>query len=513
MAQVWQGNYRAPGHQNDRPAVDAPKTVTQSRITSNHRQLADAIHRLRRHHPEQSAGQPIWKWQAATGSVLVGAAIGQFVIDFATGYHLVSATAIILFTIIVIQRIFILVAAIMPPPWSGPRRKARMPEDQLPDYSVLVPLYREAAILPDLVQALAAIDYPSSRLEIIIILEASDTPTLDTAARIELPPTMRVVVVPDRQPRTKPKALNYALAVARGRYIAVYDAEDIPDPQQLRKAAAAFATSDPPVHCVQARLGIYNQRQGWFTRQFSLEYMALFRCLLPALVRLNIPIPLGGTSNHFRRQVLDELCGWDPFNVTEDADLGIRLARAGYRIGLIDSDTMEEAPASWRHWLPQRTRWIKGWMQTYLVHCRRPLELVRDLGLWRALGFHALIGGFLLSVLLHPFFYIMVAMELAQPTPFAAAESTTGRLMIVAAVFNVFGGFTAALLMMCLGALRAGRVRLIGHVIWAPLYWLMISVAAYRALIQLFARPHYWEKTPHHAREAPNTASGLANQR
>jgi glycosyltransferase XagB len=212
------------------------------------------------------------------------------------------------------------------------------------------------------------------------------------------------VTVPNRQPRTKPRALNYALQVARGTLVAVFDAEDIPDADELRRAANAFIEGGPRLACVQAQLAIYNDHESFLTRQFALKYSALFSGLLPALGFLRLPVTLGGTSNHFRRDLLLKIGGWDPFNVTEDADLGIRLARFGYEVSVIDSVTMEEAPASWRNWRGQRTRWIKGWIQTYLVHMRRPLRLWRDLGAWRFAGFQLTIGATILSLLVHPWF-------------------------------------------------------------------------------------------------------------
>jgi cellulose synthase/poly-beta-1,6-N-acetylglucosamine synthase-like glycosyltransferase len=224
---------------------------------------------------------------------------------------------------------------------SNARRALAVPtlsDAELPTYAVLVPLFREAAILPDLVEALAAIDYPRAKLDIALILEESDRPTRAAASRAELPPHMRVIVVPDRQPRTKPRALATALGLTRGELVAVYDAEDIPAVNQLRAAAAAFAREPGRYACLQARLAIYNPRQSWITRHFTLEYAALFHALLPAIVRLGWPVPLSGTSNHFVRAVLDQ-CQWDPFNVTEDAELGIRLTRRGGGIGLLDSDT------------------------------------------------------------------------------------------------------------------------------------------------------------------------------
>jgi cellulose synthase/poly-beta-1,6-N-acetylglucosamine synthase-like glycosyltransferase len=176
---------------------------------------------------------------------------------------------------------------------------------------------------------------------------------------------MQVLVVPEGAPRTKPRATQYALQFARGEYVVVYDAEDAPEPDQLRRALAALRAGGERLGCLQAQLNIYNSDATWFTRQFTVEYTALFDCILPTLERLRLPVPLGGTSNHFPRAVLDAVGGWDPYNVTEDADLGIRLARAGWHVGVLNSTTWEEAPPTFRIWKGQRTRWLKGWMQPH----------------------------------------------------------------------------------------------------------------------------------------------------
>ncbi|MEQ1613264.1 MAG: glycosyltransferase family 2 protein, partial [Hyphomicrobiaceae bacterium] len=315
-----------------------------------------------------------------------------------------------------------------------------------------------------------------------------------------LPPFMRIVVVPDCLPRTKPKALNYAMQLARGDFVTVFDAEDVPDPQQLRKAVLAFATGGANVVCVQASLAIHNARASWLTRQFSLEYSALFAGLLPALARFRLPVPLGGTSNHFRRSFLEAAGGWDPHNVTEDADLGIRIARRGGLIATIPSITWEEAPERLRPWTRQRTRWLKGWMQTYLVHMRSPAKLWRELGTVSFLAFQALMGGVLLSCLLHPVFYAWMAWEVWTGEFMSASAGPIEQGMMLLAGFNLVAGFASA---MATAAITAGRARGLSHVphvLLMPLYWLLVSFATWRALFQLAHAPHLWEKTEHKAR-------------
>ena len=372
----------------------------------------------------------------------------------------------------------------------------RIPDHELPVYSILVALFEEAAVLPDLIAALSSLDYPPAKLDCLLVIEDADSETKLAFLKSDLPPWMRVVIVPDGALRTKPRALNYALWLARGDYVVVYDAEDRPEADQLRRALAAFQAGGPRLACVQSCLNIFNARQSWLTRQFTVEYSALFDAVLPALQRLRLPIPLGGTSNHFRRALLEEMHGWDPYNVTEDADLGIRIARLGHRTTVISSTTWEEAPASLVLWLRQRTRWLKGWMQTYLVHTRRPIGLIRDLGFFRALGFHFYMGGLILSALVHPLFYAALAADYAFDLQQEGFDIAYGGAFLLAGIVNLVVGYVTAIASGAIASRRRGH-RLTLTALLMPLYWLLISVAAYRALWQLFRDPFRWEKTPH----------------
>ncbi|HML29800.1 MAG TPA: glycosyltransferase [Hyphomicrobium sp.] len=374
-----------------------------------------------------------------------------------------------------------------------PRRLDRRYDDRLPTFSVLVPLYREVPVVPTLVRAMAQFDYPGDRLEILFITEANDRETRRALLQFGLAANMRVVTVPSGQPKTKPRALNYALQEARGVLVAVYDAEDCPDPEQLRLAALAFVLGGPRLACVQARLGVFNADDSFLSRQFALEYAALFEGLLPALDHLRLPIPLSGTSNHFRRDVLLKCGGWDPFNVTEDADLGIRLARLGYDVSMIDTVTLEEAPVTWRVWLGQRTRWIKGWMQTYLVHMRRPSRLWRDLGARRFIGFQITISAMLMSTLAHPWFYAVIGIEVLLG---GRVLPESHFLLWLFGTDLIVGYGSAALLILATSAATGLSGRLVS-VMLLPIYWLAISLAAYRAILDLVSRPHFWEKTVH----------------
>lgn len=459
--------------------------------------LDRAVNDLRRRAPDLSAATPMPAGQCAALLALTAGVAAGFVVlddDGLTALTLFLAIPFLLIALIRIVAIWQLFNPQSKSPASGSRDV--IADGRLPTYSVLVPLLRETAVVPGLVRAMQDFDYPINRLEIVFIIEAADDVTYLALLLAGLAPNMRIVVVPPGEPKTKPRALNYALQEARGALVAIYDAEDHPDPDQLRIAAEAFIDGGPKLACVQARLAINNASESFWTRQFAQEYTALFGGFLPALDRLGLPLPLGGTSNHFRRDVLLRSGGWDPFNVTEDADLGVRLSRLGYEVSVIDSVTMEEAPVRWRVWIGQRTRWLKGWVQTYLVHMRRPPRLWRDLGARRFFGFQIVIGGMIASMLVHPWFYVSVGWHLWWAQQIAPAN----RLLLALCVFNLAAGYGAAAVLAAVAALKTNSAMKLGSLLWIPVYWLAISYASYRAIVDLIFRPFYWEKTAHDGR-------------
>lgn len=379
------------------------------------------------------------------------------------------------------------------------RKLPRVPDEELPAYSVLVPLYDEAAMVPHLLHAMSSLDYPVEKLDILFLAEADDAATLAALKARRLPGHMAVIAVPPSMPRTKPKALNFALPLTRGTLVTIFDAEDRPEPDQLRKAVAAFGSGPKrrtqKLGCVQAALAITNASDSFFTRHFALEYMALFDAFLPALAQLNLPIPLGGTSNHFRREALIKAGGWDPYNVTEDADLGIRLARLGYTTQMIASTTYEEAPATFRLWVRQRARWFKGWWQTWLVHMRHPLHLMHDLGLAGFVTVQIVLLGVLISVLIHPFF--LLAALIAASGMGSTAVGGSGPILLSVNVANFVLGYAAAVALAGVGAERRGVGGIVPVLATIPLYWVCLSAAGFLALWELIRRPHHWAKTPH----------------
>jgi cellulose synthase/poly-beta-1,6-N-acetylglucosamine synthase-like glycosyltransferase len=368
-------------------------------------------------------------------------------------------------------------------------------DTRLPHYTVLVPVYREANVIGELMENLGSIDYPVEKLEVLVLLESDDTETIEAARAAQPPATVRLVVVPDAQPKTKPKACNVGLFLARGELLVIYDAEDKPEPQQLRKAVAAFEQAGPQTICMQARLRYWNYSTNLLTRMFGLEYGYWFGTMLPGLDRMALPIPLGGTSNHFRVPELRALIGWDPHNVTEDADLGLRAAVEGYRVGVIDSDTEEEACAEVRPWIRQRTRWIKGYMQTAIVHLRSPRRLVRQVGIIDALAFLLLIAGTPLTFLLAPVMWVGTAAWYGFGEPHLPLLNS-GTFWLVALI-NLIIGNGVMIALNLLAAMRGHGWRSAPFALLNPFYWVLHSIAAWRALVQLIRNPFYWEKTPH----------------
>jgi len=356
-----------------------------------------------------------------------------------------------------------------------------LPRDVLPTITILAPMFRESASLPSFFSAMSALDYPADKLDIKLLLEAEDLETRRAAAAVAATIQFETIIIPRGAPQTKPKACNFGLALARGDLLVIYDAEDAPEPDQLRKAAEAFAAAGPYTACLQAQLNFDNAEETWLTRQFSLEYALWFDHMLPGLAAIGAPIPLGGTSNIFRTDALRDVGGWDPYNVTEDAELGLRLARSGWKVGVLSSTTWEEAPLTESAWLKQRTRWMKGYLQTFLAHRRSRRRVARG---W--LTADLFIGGAVAVALVAPFLWIAAAFGPALDWPGASfARWSMGAAQI------------ALIALAAYAPVRRGMARLAPWALLAPIYWLMMSAAAWRAVFQLARAPHYWEKTEH----------------
>lgn len=475
------------------------------------RRLRETVDRLFGALPEASARITFWGRQGFYTGTILTALMALAITEPVIASLLLHIVLTLLFLAALLIRLVALLAqrkerqsrALSIPP-AGPR----------PVYSVFVALYREAAVVPQLIATLDRLAWPAACLDIKLICEADDDATLAALAAMRLGRHYEVVAVPPGHPRTKPKALSYALGAARGTYLVIYDAEDRVDPLQLEEAWRTFEAAPPDIACLQAPLVITNAHESWLGALFAYEYAGLFRVLLPRLAAARLPMPLGGTSNHFRTRVLQDVGGWDPYNVTEDADLGMRLYRLGYRCGTIERPTYEEAPTTASAWLGQRTRWFKGWLQTWLVLMRRPSQLVRDMGLWPCFVFQVLIGGLILSSLAHPLLIVYVGMLTWQLSGQSAhTAEALGLTLIAADIVNIFGSYAIFVALGRAGMTQQER-RATGRR-WAltPVYWLLMSLAAWRAVRELRSNPFFWNKTAHRPAQTTMSAGAIAEPR
>lgn len=453
--------------------------------------------RIVREHPEESAVQTL------TWAQLILGVLALCVLEAGIIYHptlsltIVNCLLMTFYITIVIYKLYLIHLSL-----GDARELAFTPDDlntledkDLPPYTILVPLYKEKESLQRLLSALTKLDYPKDKLQALLLLEENDTETIRAVKAMDLPHFITPLIVPECHPQTKPKACNLGMAHATGEYLVIYDAEDRPEHDQLKKAVLGFRGSPPEVICLQARLNFYNKRQNLLTRLFTLEYSMWFDLFLPGMGDIRSPIPLGGTSNHFRLDKLRALMGWDPFNVTEDCDLGIRLARKGYETRMLDSTTWEEACSHPGFWIRQRSRWVKGYIQTYLVALRQPGQIMRKLGFGRALGFHLMVGGTPLSLLINPLYWALTLLwftlrweGVTQYFPFP---------IILWALVCLFAGNFVFIYATLLAAYRRQYFDLVKYALLIPFYWMLMSIGAWKGCLQLITRPNYWEKTQH----------------
>nr|WP_306421721.1 glycosyltransferase family 2 protein [Methylobacterium trifolii] len=475
------------------PAITTPTRLREAVFSARPGEIAaHAADTLRLRAPHwASPREPASRWLLFLGLCLC-AGIGLFsALPPAPALALTLAAQVVFLTMTVFRTAALSIGAPAEAPPAVP-----LPDRDLPTYTVLVALYREAAVVPRIVRALAGLDYPAAKLDLKFVIEAGDRETAEALARVPFPARFEIVVAPPGEPRTKPRALNVALPLARGSHLVVFDAEDVPDPAQLRRAAEVFSRSPQSLACLQGRLVIDNPADSLLARLFALEYTGLFDVLNPALARWALPIPLGGTSTHFRTRVLRDLHGWDAWNVTEDADLGIRLALAGYRVGDLPSHTLEEAPITVRAWLHQRTRWMKGFLQTSLTHGRRPIATLRDLGWLPALCAVTMVPGTVVSALVYPVCFALAlngfVLNALPAAPDFLSNLPTGLALTLFAM-----GLAALALPAALGCLRRGWRDLLWLVLLLPAYFGLISLAAWLALLELVRAPDRWNKTEH----------------
>jgi len=470
----------------------SPGSAPDSLHAFTQRECDDVVHGLRRVSPDCSAVGVLSSSQRIFFSAFALMFVIAVISAPAMTFFAVNAVFAAYFLLAVVYRCFLMVVG---------RNALRSDRAQnapqgcaLPVVTILAPLYRDHESLGGLARAIDALDYPADKKDVKLLLEEDDDDTLREARRLNLAPHFEIVTVPNVGPRTKPKACNFGLLRARGDLVVIYDAEDQPETDQLLKAAAGFAGADKNLACLQARLNYYNATENWLTRLFTLEYALWFDWMLPALQKLKAPIPLGGTSNLFRTDILRAVGGWDPFNVTEDADLGLRLARKGYRVEMLDSTTYEEANCRTGNWIRQRSRWIKGHLQTWLVHMRRPEIFVEKTGWHGLLSIQLFLAGNAAGALFNPLLwgaFIFVALFGAN----AGVEMPAALQVLNLLALTI--GNACFILCAVIAPTKRGWLHLCAYGLTAPAYWLLTSLAAYKALWQIIFRPYYWEKTDH----------------
>jgi len=476
------------------PPTDLPPTPEEARSAAA---LHDAVHGLFERDPLASAAVPFMPWQKWTG--LAALAVVVLALVLVTTPTLIALTAVstLVYLITLADRLLLLSRGLARDSILHVEddRARAVGDEELPTYTVLVPAYNEPEVIADLIDAVSSIDYPADKLEVLLLLEADDDVTIDAAEAAGLGQVCQILRIPPADPRTKPKACNYSLHYATGEIVTIFDAEDRPDPLQLRRVAVAFSELDDDVVCVQAKLAFHNGSQNMLTAWFTADYALWFNFLLPGLMKSSSPIPLGGTSNHIKADVLRDIGAWDPYNVTEDADLGVRIAARGHRTAVLDSTTLEEANPDPINWIRQRSRWYKGYQQTWLVHMRRPVQLWRTLGTVSMFRFTTLLAGTPVIACLNMVFWL-VTLSWILGQPGVIEEVFPAYVYFPALICLVFGN--AAILYSNLIACReTGNSSLWWACLTVPLYWVLMSIAAIKGTYQLFANPSYWEKTVH----------------
>ncbi|GAA0299303.1 hypothetical protein GCM10010302_42310 [Streptomyces polychromogenes] len=457
-------------------------------LTERSSVVADVMaHGFGRRYPDLAAKTGFARWQLAALVVAVTAITAAVALVPLAALALLTAAV----TAYSLLNAVIAVAGLLHRRPGAAPTDPPVPDEELPSYTVLVPAYQEAEVIGGLVRHLAQLDYPPDRLEVLILVERHDPDTRRAVLAADPPPFVRIVQLPPGPPQTKPRSVNLGLMLARGELLVIFDAEDRPDVAQLRCAAARFAARDGRTACVQAQLLFRNATGNWLTRQFAMEYALRFGLALPGLERLRLPIPLGGTSNHFRTDTLRALGGWDAWNVTEDADLGMRCAAMGYRTETIESITWEEALDTVGPYVRQRTRWFKGFLTTTMVHTRRPGRTLGRFGVPGVLVLLGVVAAAPVTALLQPLLSVLTVLALTGPV-----WSSTGAGLVVPAVAAQGVSVVVWIAITFVAARRAGLAAP-WLALFSPLVPILWSAAAWRAAHQLAFSPFSWEKTPH----------------
>ncbi|MDR3599038.1 MAG: glycosyltransferase [Desulfosporosinus sp.] len=477
-------------------------------IVYSHKQSEESVFKLFEEQYENSAIITFVKTQRMALIAVVLFIIILLIANYKIGLVLVNVYVQIIYAIMTILKLYIVYKGAFNNRQLrfSDAELAEIDEKLLPIYTILVPVYKEKDVIKQLIYNIQNLDYPHYKLDVCLLLEEDDVETIEAVREMNLPHYYSIIIVPKSHPQTKPKACNYGLIRARGKYVVIYDAEDRPESDQLKKVYLSFEKLTDSYVCIQSKLNYYNSNQNCLTRLFTQEYSMWFELLLVGIMQTATPIPLGGTSNHFKIDFLREVGAWDPFNVTEDADLGVRLFKKGYKTAIVDSRTWEEANSDLINWIRQRSRWIKGYMQTWLVHMRHPVQLYKACGFKGFFGYQAMVLGTPLLPLVNPIFWVLILLWYSTKAAWISSLFP-GMLYYVACFQLIFGNFifTYTNAVGMYWVIRDCSMKnkqpfsygLIKYALLSPLYWFLMSIAAYKALIQLLFKPSFWEKTTH----------------
>lgn len=468
-----------------------------SHVLLGQKYVKSAVFELLNRDPKNSALTTFTTPQLIFTFGLLGVIVGGLVLSFANTAIIINVLLSSFFLVAIVFKLFLaLVGSRFELDEAVTKQEVREVVDEtLPIYTIHLPVYKEDKLIKKLIWNLQSIDYPREKLDIKLLIEEDDDKTLNAVRNLDFPAVFEVIVVPFHMPKTKPKACNYGLHFSRGKFLTIYDAEDVPDTDQLKKVVALFNKLPDNYIVIQSALNYFNRNENFLTRMFTLEYSYWFDYMLPGLDTFDIPIPLGGTSNHFKFEYLIELGGWDPFNVTEDADLGVRAYDKGYKVAIINSTTYEEANNEMFNWVRQRSRWIKGYMQTHLVHMRNPVALWKKLGWKGFLGFNFFIGATPITFLVYPlllsvfFCYVILDLE--------TIRTLFPDWVLFMSIVNLMVGNILMIYVNMMAVFKRRYYELILFAVANPVYWLLHSWAAYKGLYQLVVKPFYWEKTNH----------------
>jgi cellulose synthase/poly-beta-1,6-N-acetylglucosamine synthase-like glycosyltransferase len=430
----------------------------------------------------------------------IGGSLGLWGTSIVSGWSMLQliffALSLMYLTIIISKIWAMILGAHYPYVHCSPEEIGSLSPAELPVITVLIPLYKEREIIPQLFRRISEFDYPVEKLDIIFILESTDQETISAFLTAQPPAHFKALLSPNVTPKTKPKALNVAFTKSKGEILVIFDAEILPDVDQLKKAYITFK-QHPEAKYLHGRMNVYNADFNWITHLYDAEFAYFYDYYLPGIVRMGVPIPLSGHSTYFRREVIEKVGGWDSYNIAEDCDIGIRIYRHGFKSGMmLDSFSWEQSTTTIPRWLRQRTRWEQGFIQTSLVHLRFPLLLKTELGSWRNFfWFLYLVPGNVILNILHIFHWGLFFLWIF--THAAFIEFLFPLSTIYFSMLTFIGGNYVLLMFHMLGLYSRRHYTGVKYALGSLVYWIMLGLATFRAAILFFFRPFSWDKTPH----------------